>query len=107
MQDAFLDQGVNPILGVELRGLDVIGFTRVLPGTTVAPPVLTNALVKGTTFQFSLMGGIGSSYIVQSSGDLQTWTPLSTNAIPASGSTNLTIPSFASNPRRFYRAISQ
>lgn len=107
VQDAFLSPGVNPVPGVELRGQDVIGFTRVLPGTAAAPAVLTNALVSGTSFRFTLAGQIGSNYVVQSSSDLETWAPFSTNTIPGSGSTNIIVSSFSANQHRFYRAVSQ
>jgi hypothetical protein len=106
VQDAFLLNGVNPVPGVELRGLDVIGFTRVIASTNAAA-VLTNALVSGTTFRFTMTGSVGGTYVVQSSTNLTTWTPYSTNVIPVGGATNISVASFKTAQHVFYRAVSQ
>jgi CARDB len=107
VQDAFLLNGVNPVPGVELRGLDAIGYTRFFPGTNATAPVLTNVLVSGANFQFTLAGGIGTSYVVQASSNLTTWAPFSTNVIPSSGATNMVVPSFKGAQHVFYRAVSE
>ena len=73
VQDAFLINGVNPVLDVELRVLDVIGFTRIIP-----QPQLTGVTVSGGNCQFTLVGTDGYNCIVESSGNLVTWAPLST-----------------------------
>ena len=104
VQDAFLGPGVNPVLGVELRGLDVIGFTRIIPASTNAP-VLSGALVSAGNFTFNLMGTVGSNYVVQYSSNLFTWLPLSTNTIPAGGSVAISN-AVGPNRQRFYRAVS-
>lgn len=44
VQDAYLSAGVFPVLGVELRALDAIGYTRVLPPP---PPSLSIARAGG------------------------------------------------------------
>jgi hypothetical protein len=105
VQDAFLGPGVNPVLGIELRVLDVIGFTRVLPTTNVGTR-LTGAVVTGKNFEFNLTGSVGSEWIIESSSNLTTWTPLSTNTIPGSGSVSVTN-SISANAHEFYRAVLQ
>jgi hypothetical protein len=102
VQDAFATPGANPVLNVELRGLDVIGFTRVLPTTAVAPQ-LTAAAVSDGHFQFNLNGSPGGSYVIQVSSNLVTWLPVSTNSLPASGSVSVTN-AIGNNSARFNRA---
>jgi len=43
-------------------------------------PVLTNAVLSGNQFQFTLQGETNVSYILESSSDLRTWTPSVTNS---------------------------
>lgn len=105
VQDAFAPPGANPILAVELRGLDVIGYQRVLPSGPAAA-VLGNLAVSGGNFNLTVTGTSGASYVVQYSSDLATWSPIATNAIPGSGATNISI-AIGANPHRFYRAVSQ
>ncbi len=108
VQDAFLAAGVNPVLDVELRVLDVIGFTRVLAVSGAVPAHLANPGVSGANFEFNLLGTIGSNYIVQVSTNLLTWQPLSTNTIPGSGSASITnTNALSSSAHRFYRAVVQ
>jgi hypothetical protein len=103
VQDAFATAGANPVLNVELRGLDVIGFTRVIPASNLAAQ-LANPSVNGGSFQFNVLGAIGSNYVVQYSSNLATWLPLSTNSIPGSGYFSVTN-AISNNTRRFYRAV--
>ncbi len=108
VQDAFLGPGVNPVMGVELRVLDVIGFHRVVPVSIAAQPVLTNEFVGGTNFVVTLLGTVGSNYILQATGGLSptNWISLSTNTIPVGGSLAITNP-LGTNNSRFFRARSQ
>ena len=49
---------------------------------TGTPPTLTDAMWSGNQFQFTLRGQTNVSYIIQSSSDLRTWTPVVTNSDP-------------------------
>ncbi|HEX4122701.1 MAG TPA: NF038122 family metalloprotease [Verrucomicrobiae bacterium] len=105
IQDAFLLNGENPVLGVELRGLDAIGYTRVVTSSAPGAAQLSAAIVTGGKFQFTLSGTIGAKYTTQSSSNLITWLPISTNTIPATGTVTLTN-TFSAAHNLFYRAIS-
>jgi hypothetical protein len=105
VQDAFLASGVNPVLGVELRCLDVIGFTRVMPATNV-PAQLTAPVLSGKSFQFSVTGASGSQCVIEVSSNLTTWESLSTNTIPASGSLSVSS-SITGHTQEFFRAVLQ
>jgi hypothetical protein len=91
------------VLGVELRCLDVIGFTRVLPAAGGAPQ-LTATGVSGDNFLLALSGSAGATYVVQVSSNLATWLPVSTNLLPASGFASVTN-GVGSSSSRFYRAL--
>jgi hypothetical protein len=77
----------------------------VLPAGTApppSPPVLSDsAMTPGNTFSFTLNGQAGTNYIIQYSGDLTNWSPISTNALSGSSS-NLSFP--VPDAVRFYRA---
>jgi hypothetical protein len=105
VQDAFSPPGVNPVLGVELRGLDVIGFTRVMAVAAPAAALFSNANVSGGKFQFSVSGSVGDTYVIEASSNLVAWLPLSTNVIPPSGVLSFTN-SINGAQARFFRAIS-
>lgn len=66
---------------------------------------LTEMKIKGGLFQFLLNGPVGNTYIVQVSTNLPTWLPLTTNTIPASGSTSIVDSNGSGPSRRFYRAV--
>jgi hypothetical protein len=104
VQDAFATPGANPVLDVELRVLDVIGFTRVIQTTNGGAPTLSAAAVSGGNFLFTLNGSAGS-YVIQASSNLVTWLPLSTNTVGGSGSVSVTN-AVGSNPHRFFRAVT-
>ncbi|HEX3717822.1 MAG TPA: NF038122 family metalloprotease [Verrucomicrobiae bacterium] len=106
VQDAFLGPGVNPVLGVELRGLDAIGFTRVIPSATPAAAQLSAPAVATGKFIFNLTGSVGGKYLIQSSSNLVTWLTISTNTLPASGSIFITN-NYTTGSALFYRTISQ
>jgi len=102
VQDAFLYPGVNPVLGVELRVLDAIGFTRVIVVTPVAPQI-SGENVRGGNSIFTITGTAGTAYLVQGSTNFIAWVSLSTNTIPAGGSMLITN-AIGKLPARFYRA---
>jgi hypothetical protein len=105
VQDAFLSPGVNPVLGVELRGLDVIGFTRVLPASAGTAGQLSKSSVSGGKFTFQLNGSGGTAYVIQSSSNLLNWVSISTNTLPAGGVTNITN-NFTVAHSLFFRAVT-
>jgi hypothetical protein len=105
VQDAALAPGVNPVLNVELRVLDVIGYGRVSSPTNVVPQILLPTTAAGN-FDFNLVGIAGSNYVVQASTNLLAWTNLSTNTIPAAGSIEITNAT-GSNPHKYFRAMQK
>lgn len=57
-------------------------------------------------FQCTVNGPADARFILQASSDLEAWSPLATNTIPAGGSVTVSDPDSTSNQdRRFYRAI--
>lgn len=70
------------------------------PATLLAVPT---ALATGQ-FVFQLQGQTGVPYIIQSSTDLLTWTPVSTNTLPT-GTLNITNSVDPSTPAQFWRAV--
>jgi hypothetical protein len=66
--------------------------------------LLTGMRVSNGLDQFTLNGPQGGSYIVQASQNLLTWTPISTNTIPAGGFALVAYPADPSQRARFYRA---
>jgi hypothetical protein len=88
--------------GVELRVLDAIGFTRIIPVAAVAPQT-SGERVSGGNSLFTLAGTVGTAYVVQGSTNLTMWVSLSTNTIPAGGSMVITN-AIGPIPIRFYRA---
>jgi hypothetical protein len=85
--------------------LDAIGYTRVVTSSAPGAAQLSAAIVTGGKFQFTLSGTIGAKYTTQSSSNLITWLPISTNTIPATGTVTLTN-TFSAAHNLFYRAIS-
>jgi len=104
VQDAFLAPAVFPVLGVELRVLDAIGFTRIIPTYPVVVAQLTPLAVSGTNFEFNLSGLVGSNYVIQASSNLTSWLPVSTNTVLSTGSVVVTNTVSGQN-RKFYRAM--
>jgi len=71
---------------------------------TATPALLTLPALAGGQFGFTVSGGAGLNYIVQTSTDLTStnWLPVFTNVSPFNfGDTNI------SAPQKFYRAVSQ
>jgi hypothetical protein len=74
--------------------------------TVTEPARLTASMTNGMP-EFSLNGGRNLSYEVDSSTDLQTWSPVTTTTITnLSGITNV-IDTNAASAQRFYRAVSR
>jgi hypothetical protein len=71
-------------------------------GSAGTPPLLSSPSYSGGQFQFTLNGQANVSYIIQTSTNLQAWTPALTNV-----SVNATRPISLSAPARqsFYRAL--
>lgn len=108
VQDAFLAPGVNPVLGLELRVLDVIGYGRVTNSAVAAPAAaqLSGANLTAGQFIFTFTGTVGDQYVAESSTNLLTWTPFATNAVPASGRVSVTN-TLSGQPHQFYRVVAQ
>jgi hypothetical protein len=62
--------------------------------------------VGQTNFNFQLSGPAGNNYVLQVSTNLFNWSPVSTSAIPASGTITLTN-AITNYNRRFYRVHLQ
>jgi alpha-L-arabinofuranosidase len=73
---------------------------------TFAPgsSTLAAAGIQSGHLTLVLQGQSGTPYITQSSPDLVTWTPVSTNMLTGS-STNINVPYSPSTPKQFYRAV--
>ncbi len=56
-------------------------------------------------FQCDVVGGNGTSYLVQGSTNLSDWTPLAVGTVRSNGCFRFTDSSAVSIPRRFYRAL--
>ncbi|HWW01132.1 MAG TPA: hypothetical protein VNZ64_15660 [Candidatus Acidoferrum sp.] len=66
------------------------------------PPILSQPARVGGNFSFILTGEADVTYIIQASTDLVTWTPVATNAVPA---TVRPIVVATSGSRSYYRAL--
>lgn len=74
--------------------------------TPVTAAVLDGAAMTPTGFTFQASVPIGHTYIVFSSPDLQTWTPIATN-VAASATITFMDPAATSAPQQFYRVLVQ
>jgi len=79
-------------------------------GWGAAPPppprFISLSILSDGSFQATLQGQPGKTYVIQASVDLTSWTPVSTNTL--SGQTgNFVDPHNPSLTRRFYRAVAQ
>jgi hypothetical protein len=110
VQDAFLGPGVNPVLGVELRVLDVMGFTRVTNSAVALPSAAQLSGARTTAaaaqFIFSYSGTAGDPYVAEYSTNLLTWTPFATNTVPVSGQVSVTN-IITGQPHRYYRVVGE
>jgi len=71
--------------------------------TSLGPPTLAAATVANGQFSFQFLGADGQSYIIQTSVDLITWTPLFTNT-PTGGLFTFTDTNLFGN-YRYYRIV--
>ena len=100
--------------GIGASGLNFPSGTKVygafLPNSSsvaITLPIILSApqmTVGKTNFTFQLSGASGNNYVLQVSTDLLNWSSVSTSAIPASGTVNLTN-AITNFNRRFYRAV--
>ena len=70
------------------------------------PSALSVFSVQPGQVQLLLKGQPGTPYVIQSSSNLTTWTPVSTNTLVGS-TLNITIPITMGSPHQFYRAVWQ
>lgn len=89
-----------------MEGRDVKRTSRAGLGMPVRPCLSALRLAGNRGFQFTLVGEIGSSYEVQTSGDLVGWAPL-TNFVCSSLVTHFTDAMATNLSKRFYRAVSR
>ncbi|HKX63417.1 MAG TPA: VCBS repeat-containing protein [Verrucomicrobiae bacterium] len=66
---------------------------------------LTDMENAAGTARFRLNGQAGKRYVIETSPDLSTWTPLVTNTVPPGGFVSVEDPDLNQRSRRFYRAI--
>lgn len=64
----------------------------------------STSITTNGQFQLTLTGQPGQTYIIEASLNLQTWTPVSTNAAAANGVLKFTDPDTANFTQRFYRS---
>jgi len=81
-----------------------ISFT--ITSGTPATPQLQVVSGSADQFVFRLLGDTNVSYVVQTSTNLTTWIPVSTNTLP-SGALNFTNPIPPGTPQQFWRALWQ
>lgn len=103
----------NTVLGWVTPVNQIVIITNTLTTPAAAtfffgfPPQVAGAIAPGGSFQLVLSGSTGISYVVQASSDLASWTPISTNVMPAGGSMPVNDPDKGNNAQRFYRAFGQ
>lgn len=73
----------------------------------IGPSVVRTGGPQGGQMQFTVYGQPAGRCVFSASADLEMWTPLSTNSLPASGVLTLIDPGVNGSPRRFYRAELQ
>jgi hypothetical protein len=76
-------------------------FSEAVSLTVTAPATLGNPKIVAGEFQATLNGNAGSSYRIEYSGNLTSWTSLTTNTVP------FTFTNAAGSSPRFYRAVAQ
>ena len=86
-----------------LDDISVVNLTITPSPVILSSPQIT---VGKTNFTFLLSGPAGSNYVVQASTNLLNWDPISTSAIPVSGTINLTN-AITNYNRRFYKVHLQ
>lgn len=105
--------GFNTVLGWQTPANQVITITNTLTTAAAAIyfrpgslPQLFGTLLPGSGFHLFLSGPVGSNCVIQASSDLNTWTPIATNLIPAGGSVPVTDSNMTNYTQRFYRAAA-
>ena len=101
IQDAYATHGADPVLGVELRALDVIGYARVVSS---ARPKLTltrsgsNAVITwpATFTGFTLQSATNLAPVVS-------WAALSSSPQIVNSQYAVTVTNFSADGRKFYR----
>lgn len=85
----------------------LLAFTvNTAPTGTVIPAALRSpARQPSGTFQFTLAGSAGASYVVEFTSDFKAWLPVSTNTAGAGGTVQISDPSASAASARFYRAV--
>ena len=71
------------------------------------PTQILSATLTTQPFGFQLLGAPGQSVVIEGSLNLQQWTPLKTNLVPANGLVPFTDPAAPQFPHRFYRGRNQ
>ena len=79
----------------------MVGSLTITNAGTVPPPSLTNALLTGSGFQFAIDGLIGQTNVTETSSDLLSWSPVSTNLALSTAFNVTNLP--AVNNNGFYR----
>ena len=82
-------------------GFGMVGSLTITNAGTVPPPSLTNALLTGSGFQFAIDGLIGQTNVTETSSDLVSWSPVSTNMALSTAFNVTNLP--AVNNNGFYR----
>ncbi len=86
-----------------LDDISVVGLTNSPSPVILSTPQIT---IGKTNFTFQLSGPAGSNYVLQVSTNLLNWDPISTSAIPVSGTINVTN-AITNYSRRFYKVHLQ
>jgi hypothetical protein len=96
------NEGSYTVMATNLFG------TNVSPAATVlsSNPRFLNPVLTNGVFSCQFVGSANTSYVFQTSTNLATWLPLSTNQSPI-GIINLMDPAHAGDSRRYYRAMGQ
>jgi hypothetical protein len=92
-------QELGPVTGA------AIGDVRLVITPGIRPRLMPVQLRAGAEFELMLLGQRGTSYTVQTSPDLRSWSVLTNFVAPASRVTVLD-PYAGAQPLRFYRALS-
>jgi Abnormal spindle-like microcephaly-assoc'd, ASPM-SPD-2-Hydin/NHL repeat len=74
-------------------------------GIQVLSMQLTGMSFSNGLAGFVLHGPVGNSYVIQTSSNLLSWLPFSTNVIPVGGFLTVVDPTATNDPIRFYRAV--
>jgi len=92
--------------GDPLLAVTALPISFTISAGTPAAPRLQVVSGSGSQFVFQLLGDTNASYVVQTSLDLKTWIPVSTNTLPG-GTLNITNPIPPGAPQQFWRALWQ